>query len=93
MAFEHINNQENPENREKLLEWIGLREKQAETENTSTANIQCAIDIAKLCIELGLFQQAWDGLESTRDTANSENDGGELVGEIDRLMDEIESRI
>lgn len=108
MAFERINNEENsldglresvivamkekPDDRTFLLEWMRLREDQAEKDGTSQASIQCAIDVAKLLMDVGLLNEAWDGLELTREAAVCENDDGKLTKEIERLMDKIESR-
>ncbi|MCL5012006.1 MAG: hypothetical protein M1320_01125 [Patescibacteria group bacterium] len=80
---------DSPDAKDLFLQWRILREQEADTLNTSNANVKLDIEQAKILMEAKFFDDAWDMLQDIRQLVNSQNET-DLFLEIDRLMDEIE---
>lgn len=80
----------NPNARELLVTWRKEREKEIILLNSASAEIRLSVESADICVEAGLFDEAWELLSSARIQANNENEV-DLFLEIEKKMDELEN--
>ena len=87
---------EDPETKEALTQFIEASrlevEKITDKKEHYKASIECSIANAQLFYEAGYAQEAFDDLLDTREIAQQAQEEA-LVQKIDKLLDEIESKL
>lgn len=72
-----------------LIRWTERKEHEAYLRNSSKAQIEQAIETAELYQSAGYFREALEELESTEESAASEDDNFELYNKLKSLEYEI----